>query len=482
MPIVAIDTNHQTIPLVMKEEGKYIKEQDNVAASVELRDQLDRSHDMRETPRVITKALVSYRENSSRYFDKKSLKIKFVTKTLDKKEYGIAGMSEESEWVLHGPFLDRSLVRNYLSYNIAGEIMDYAPNVRYCELIVNKSYQGLYLIVESIEQGKKRVNIEESDKKVNKTPYIVTWDRERKAKQKLDNYLYYTHQAGVSALDVKYPSKKRLTLGQLDFITRDISRIEKTLYSYDFNQYPKYLDRQSFADYFIINEFFRNVDAGKFSTYLYKDLRGKVKLVVWDFNNAFDNQIEGRVDEADFTLTDVPWFSMLVKDRQFIDLVIQRYRKLRQGVLATEYLSTYIDDTVSFLRPAITRNNNKWGYVYQLKHPDSKNYLLPLDRNITSYEQSIDQLKDFSLTSLYIFYCILITLTSFFHRIYSQKLMIGVVDIIKVIYIAIFRYLVLHPVLTIVKVGGMIGYRNHKNVWGQLKREIPMQEYDSSPF
>ncbi|GEE06116.1 hypothetical protein ScOT1_02090 [Streptococcus canis] len=62
---MAIDTNHQTIPLVMKEEGEYIKEQDNVAASVELRDQLDRSHDMRETPRVITKALVSYRGNSS---------------------------------------------------------------------------------------------------------------------------------------------------------------------------------------------------------------------------------------------------------------------------------------------------------------------------------------------------------------------------------------------------------------------------------
>ncbi len=43
---------------------------------------------------------------------------------------------------------------------------------------------------------------------------------------------------------------------------------------------------------------------GKFSTYLYKDLRDRAKLVVWDFNNAFDNQIEGRVDEADFTLTD----------------------------------------------------------------------------------------------------------------------------------------------------------------------------------
>ncbi|WP_242258920.1 glycosyltransferase family 2 protein [Streptococcus thoraltensis] len=87
----------------------------------------------------------------------------------------------------------------------------------------------------------------------------------------------------------------------------------------------------------------------------------------------------------------------------------------------------------------------------------------------------------FSLISLYIFYCILITLTSFLHRIYSQKLMIGTMDIIKVIYIAIFRYLVLHPILTLVKVAGLIGYREHKNVWGQLKREIQMQEYDRSP-
>lgn len=59
--------------------------------------------------------------------------------------------------------------------------------------------------------------------------------------------------------------------------------------------------------------------------------------------------------------------------------------------------------------------------------------------------------------------------------------MIGTMDIIKVIYIAIFRYLVLHPILTLVKVAGLIGYREHKNVWGQLKREIQMQEYDRSP-
>ncbi|HEO0047721.1 TPA: CotH kinase family protein, partial [Streptococcus agalactiae] len=179
------------------------------------------------------------------------------------------------------------------------------------------------------------------------------------------------------------------------FINKDINHTEKVLYSYDFSQYPKYIDRESFANYFVINEFFRNVDAGKFSTYLYKDLRDRAKLVVWDFNNAFDNQIEGRVDEADFTLTDAPWFNMLIKDKAFIDLVVHRYKELRKGVLATEYLSNYIDETRHFLGPAIDRNYKKWGYVFDLKNTDPRNYLIPTERNVTSYHKSVEQLKDF---------------------------------------------------------------------------------------
>lgn len=395
LPIISIDTKQQVIPLVTKEGGKYVKARDNINVDIELRDSPSRSHHLSEKPRIRTKGLISYRGNSSRYFDKKSLKVKFVTNKLKEKKHRLAGMPKESEWVLHGPFLDRTLLRNYLSYNIAGEIMSYAPNVRYCELFVNGEYQGVYLAVENIEQGEQRIPIEKSDKKLHKTPYIVAWDREHKAKQKLDNYVHYTHQSGISALDVKYPGKQRLTSKQLEFINKDINHIEKVLYSYDFSQYPKYIDRESFANYFVINEFFRNVDAGKFSTYLYKDLRDRAKLVVWDFNNAFDNQIEGRVDEADFTLTDAPWFNMLIKDKAFIDLVVHRYKELRKGVLATEYLSNYIDETRHFLGPAIDRNYKKWGYVFDLKNTDPRNYLIPTERNVTSYHKSVEQLKDF---------------------------------------------------------------------------------------
>jgi hypothetical protein len=59
------------------------------------------------------------------------------------------------------------LIRNYLFYNLAGEMMDYAPNVRYCEVVLNGEYRGLYLMIESITNGEDgRLYL----KKVSKIP------------------------------------------------------------------------------------------------------------------------------------------------------------------------------------------------------------------------------------------------------------------------------------------------------------------------
>lgn len=68
---------------------------------------------------------------------------------------------------------------------------------------------------------------------------------------------------------------------------------EKTLYSYDYDTEPyawwEQADMSSFVDYFILNEFTCNYDAGWLSTYIYRDVRGKYKMCIWDFNSACDN-------------------------------------------------------------------------------------------------------------------------------------------------------------------------------------------------
>ena len=75
-------------------------------------------------------------------------------------------MDAHHEWALHGPFLDKTLVRNYMWYNISGEIMEYSPNVRFFELVLNGEYRGLYLATEMITAGKEgaRLNLQVNKK------------------------------------------------------------------------------------------------------------------------------------------------------------------------------------------------------------------------------------------------------------------------------------------------------------------------------
>lgn len=89
-------------------------------------------------------------------FDKKGYLLR-TTKDdgITNRDVEMLGMDAHHEWALHGPYLDKTLIRNYMWYNIAGEIMDYAPNARFCEVIINGEYQGLYLMVETITSGEE---------------------------------------------------------------------------------------------------------------------------------------------------------------------------------------------------------------------------------------------------------------------------------------------------------------------------------------
>ena len=97
---------------------------------------------------------------------------------------------------------------------------------------------------------------------------------------------------------IKYPKRASLTEEIRQAIELDFARFEKALYSYDYDTdsygYWHYIDVDNFVNYFLINEVSRNIDAGRYSTYIYKDLSGKYKLAVWDFNNACDNYVENQ--------------------------------------------------------------------------------------------------------------------------------------------------------------------------------------------
>ena len=346
--------------------------------------------------------LIHIRGNSSRYFDKKSYVVHLTDKNGQKNFLSFDNMGDSDEWILNGPFLDRTLIRNYMCMNIAGEIMEYAPEVRFVRLNIDGEYQGLYLLMESITREESRLNLNKTQKGTPLTSYIVKLDRTRTDNTVVNTFSEYTLKNGALQYDLCYPGTTALTQAKMDYIQQDMSQIEKTIYSYDLfvnDDYLEDIDITAFAKYFVINEFFGNMDAGYYSTYLYKDVRGQIKPCVWDFNNACDNYMEQTNGISDFEMQYAQWFERLILSERFTDEVIYQYKMLRQTVLSDEYLQQYITDTTSFLGTEINDNykvwNDVWDYSDKNWYEQSVNYLNPLERNVLSYDDAVTQLRTY---------------------------------------------------------------------------------------
>ena len=78
------------------------------------------------------------RGNSSGNYDKKQYLVKLTDESGKFEKHNVLNMGSDSEWILNVSFIDKSLLRNYLAYSTAGEIMPYTPDVQFCEVLWKK--------------------------------------------------------------------------------------------------------------------------------------------------------------------------------------------------------------------------------------------------------------------------------------------------------------------------------------------------------
>lgn len=405
LPLVEIDTGGMEIPgkMIYREDGTYYYStaadgSELIFAHMNIVDHETEYNHVGDTPDISSRITIHVRGRSSRLFDKSSYAIRLVTENgLDNNPLPVMGMDAHHEWVLHGPYLDKTMMRNYMWYNIGGEIMGYAPNVRFCEVMVNGEYQGIYVMVENLTAGKNgaRLPLTVSAKNNTFSGYLLQlnggWETNRAV---TNQFSYYAMRSDVP-LEIVYPGRSNLTPEMIRSISQDFSDFEKALYSYDYDTgeygYEHFIDTQSFIDYFLINEVTCNYDVGWFSTYIGKDPAGKLHMYLWDMNSACDNYQEKPIDRKNFALQYTLWYTMLMKDEKFTDALIDRYWELRETYLSPDYLCNYIEETAAYLGDAVNRNYERWGYVFSLEKP----LLTPADRELHSYEEALSQMKDF---------------------------------------------------------------------------------------
>ena len=370
-----------------------------IVCSMAVIDNEDGNNHPSDDPAITSTARIRIRGNTSRLHDKKGYLIVTTEEDgLTNRDMELMGMDSHHEWALHGPYLDKSLIRNYMWYNIGGEIMDYAPNARFCEVILNGEYQGLYVAVETITNGdgsRLSMSLPESDSQ-SSISYVIRLDRGSSTEIKnIETFSMYSLRT-LNLIDIVYPGLSNLTEDRVAFIRQDFSDFEKSLYSYDYDTEPyawwNQADLDSFAEYFLINEFTCNYDVGGRSTYMYKDIRGKYKMVIWDMNSCCNNFHNSYMEPQGFHLKGITWFTMLMRDETFVNRVIELYRELRDTYLSDEYLTSYIDSVVAYLGPATERNFEVWGYTFEEYRP-----LDPDSRNPQTYEDAVEQLREFCL-------------------------------------------------------------------------------------
>ena len=297
----------------------------------------------------------------------------------------LLGMPPESDWVLYAPYMDKTMMRNYLAYTLTREMGRWASRVRYVELILNNEYQGIYLLAEKIKRDSSRVNISKllptDNTGIELTGgYIFSLDKEPNGWLSSYPTPGATNQARRQFSYV-YPKVLDITTQQKNFIKQTVDDFESTLAGPNFQDpsfgVRKHADLNSFIDFLIMNELSRNIDGYRLSSYFHKNKNvgdGRIKAgPAWDFDLGFKN-----ADYCDGSLISgwaykfnsvcpgdgsglIPfWWDRLMLDTSFVSSLRCRWLDLRKTTLSDQRINNLIDSADLLTTEARTRHFAKW--------------------------------------------------------------------------------------------------------------------------
>lgn len=224
------------------------------------------------------------RGNNSWAKDKKPYAIKLAEKQ------PVMGINKHKRWALLANASDKTLLRNRVAFEIAkhATALDWTPDSRYVDVILNGRFLGNYLLTEQIKIDKNRVALAEMDPAATSGDaitggYLLELDRY------FDEVNKFRSAFADLPVNFKEPDEEGLNSAQFNYMKDYFNAVEALLYAPDFpaaGEYAELLDTDSFIDWWIVQELTHNQDTRlPGSCYMNKDRLGKLKAgPVWDFD------------------------------------------------------------------------------------------------------------------------------------------------------------------------------------------------------
>ena len=346
---------------------------------------------------------IEYRGNMSMNFPKKPFT--FETRNKDGLDSNVVllGMPKENDFILRAAFIDRTLMRDAIAYHLSRAIGRWAPRTRHVEVVLNGSYQGIYMLVEKIKPDKNRLDIvrmDSSDIAGEALTGGYIWVVQQSDH---DDVVFLNSRREGNARVLKYPKPDEVTLEQIEYIRQYEESFRNIMQSANYNDpvngYPAYIDVSTFIDEIIVQETTANSDAYGWSSYFYKDRNGKMCAgPAWDFDQSLSNSTynDGQLYDKFVIEKTIDWarpsyWDKLWGDEDFYTQVAKKWVEYRQGPIQEDIMIAFIDSVANYLDEAQARNFEKWPYLLgQFIWRETPGF-----EERDTFQKEVDYLKDF---------------------------------------------------------------------------------------
>ena len=356
------------------------------------------------------KGRMNYRGSSSLRNDKKSYAFVTGDKNCDPKKlgevktkkFGMFGEAAQKDWVLYASAPDATYMRNVLSFHQYAQMTGlWGVKCRYVELYIDGSYKGIYVFMDKITQDENRVNVNEDTGfivKFDKTDEVDSYDAYAGANEDYKRNTFLTSNTGRrhistydqyvdQAFEIEYPEREDIAEFDDDGnVVNDapweakvaevkgmFTAMENAILANDYDKLATIIDYESWADWFIMNEFSRNADAYRISCVFTINASGD-KIVanpLWDYELGWgyqDTKTSGlMVEDNQYYNDDFPtpfWWTGkgksgcngILGDCKFRAIVKERWAKYiaADGALNSTVLNTKIDSLKTVLSGSST--------------------------------------------------------------------------------------------------------------------------------
>ncbi|MCL1988521.1 MAG: CotH kinase family protein [Firmicutes bacterium] len=316
------------------------------------------------------------RGNSSWLLEKQPFRIRF-----DEPRTMLDSNHAARDWTFIANHSDKSLMRNYSAYYLANLLdgMNFAPFARFVDVYFNGEYQGVYMVSVQVQAADGRVQLTYNENpKLSEFLFEMDWHVVNDSDS----------QEGVTFItvngrhyDILFPQGENLTIAHVEYLRQYITNLEQ-LFVEQNNDVFNYIDVPSFVDFYIVQEFFKNVDVESSSVFMQiigqADERRLHMGPVWDFDIAAGNAYF----QGD-TLPDYPygysphglwvawthlWYRNLMQMPQFFEKVTNRWNAIKNAEIRQTI--NHINFMAENYQQAFERNFDRWQIMGEYVRPN----------------------------------------------------------------------------------------------------------------